>query len=171
MIHFLRKMKIFCQDFCVVCSVPFIFKRRRHLLSFPRRIILGRSISHPISLCETLCWRKNVTLSFFFLVISFVRRKKMDSGSFLLNVPIDWKAAWTNPSDQTKLPMSTSDRKAKMDNFQSNDWRVRKRAFIFLSLLSKQLADTNSQLGLTPTLKAPKRLLGLEKPARFFDPF
>ena len=49
---FSSKMKIFCQDFCVVCSVPFIFKRRRHLLSFPR-IILGRSISHPISLCET----------------------------------------------------------------------------------------------------------------------
>ena len=52
---FSLKVKIFffCQDFCVVCSVPFIFKRRRHLLSFPRRIILGRSISHPISLCET----------------------------------------------------------------------------------------------------------------------
>ena len=43
----------FLPGFCLVCSVPFIFKRRRHLLSFPRRIILGRSISHPISLCET----------------------------------------------------------------------------------------------------------------------
>ena len=82
MIHFPRKWRFFCQDFCVVCSVPFIFKRRRHLLSFPRRIILGRSISHPISLCETLCWRKNVTLSFFFLVISFVRRKRWTQEAF-----------------------------------------------------------------------------------------
>ena len=170
MIHFPRKWRFFCQDFCVVCSVPFIFKRRRHLLSFPRRIILGRSISHPISLCETLCWRKNVTLSFFFLVISFVRRKRWTQEAFYSMCQLIEKQL--EPTPVTRLncqcPPATE---AKMDNFQSNDWRVRKRAFIFLSLLSKQLADTNSQLGLTPTLKAPKRLLGLEKPARFFDPF
>ena len=76
---FQEKLRYFANYFCNVCSDArtggFIFKMGRKRrppcpLSFPR-IILGRSISHPISLCETLAEAKKKTwLSF--LVISFV---------------------------------------------------------------------------------------------------
>ena len=38
--------------------------------------------SHIQFHCVRLCWRKNVTLSFFFLVISFVRRKRWTQEAF-----------------------------------------------------------------------------------------